>query len=186
MTAPRITWIRAGDRYPDLKHDLDNFIALDGEAEIGLVKWVETGPDHGWFWSMTLVHAGSGLQAADMGAMRDARAGGAGAGRLLRGVPGVLRHRVGEGDHVPSSSLISRRDASVRASRAFTAGSVRSAALARRQASASFSAKPGAFLIRSASAMGSNSRIGTDRRSAATGTRAARKTRAASIQIQMR
>ena len=32
---------------PDLKHDLDNFIALDGEAEIGLVKWVETGPDHG-------------------------------------------------------------------------------------------------------------------------------------------
>ena len=32
MTAPRITWIRAGDRYPDLKHDLDNFLALDGEA----------------------------------------------------------------------------------------------------------------------------------------------------------
>ena len=22
------------------------------------MKWVETGPDHGWFWSMTLVHAG--------------------------------------------------------------------------------------------------------------------------------
>ena len=34
----RITWIRAGDRYPDLKHDLDNFIALDGETEIGVVK----------------------------------------------------------------------------------------------------------------------------------------------------
>ena len=32
MTAPRITWIRAGDRYPDLKHDLDHFIALDGET----------------------------------------------------------------------------------------------------------------------------------------------------------
>jgi len=25
----RITWIRAGDRYPDLKDDLDNFLALD-------------------------------------------------------------------------------------------------------------------------------------------------------------
>ena len=34
------------------------FIALDGEAEVGVVKWVETGPDHGWFWSMTLVHPG--------------------------------------------------------------------------------------------------------------------------------
>ena len=44
MTAPRITWIRAGDRYPDLKHDPDRFLALDETgAEIGLVKWVETG-----------------------------------------------------------------------------------------------------------------------------------------------
>ena len=22
------------------------------------MKWVETGPDHGWFWSMTLTHPG--------------------------------------------------------------------------------------------------------------------------------
>ena len=59
MTAPRITWIRAGDRYPDLKHELDHFLALDARGtEIGLVKWVETGPDHGWFWSMLLVHPG--------------------------------------------------------------------------------------------------------------------------------
>ena len=59
MTAPRITWIRAGDRYPDLKDDLDNFLALDEtNAEVGLVKWVEAGPDYGWFWSMTLTHEG--------------------------------------------------------------------------------------------------------------------------------
>ena len=47
----RITWIRAGDRYPDLKDDLDHFLALDETSEVGVVKWVETGPDHGWFWS---------------------------------------------------------------------------------------------------------------------------------------
>ena len=55
----RITWIRSGDRYPDLKDDLDHFLALDEtNAEVGLVKWVETGPDHGWFWSLTAVHEG--------------------------------------------------------------------------------------------------------------------------------
>ena len=59
MTAPRITWIRAGDRYPDLKHDLDHFLALDGDEEIGVVKWIGLGPDCGWFWSMTLVHPGA-------------------------------------------------------------------------------------------------------------------------------
>ena len=58
MSQPRLTWVRAGDRYPELADDLDHFLALDGEKEVGLVKWVETGPDHGWFWSMTLVHPG--------------------------------------------------------------------------------------------------------------------------------
>jgi len=53
MSQPRITWIRAGDRYPDLKDDLDNFLMLDPDGrELGVVKWVESGPDHGWFWSM--------------------------------------------------------------------------------------------------------------------------------------
>ena len=59
MTASRITWIRAGDRYPELADDPDYFLALDEtNAEVGLVKWVEAGPDYGWFWSMTLTHEG--------------------------------------------------------------------------------------------------------------------------------
>jgi len=34
-----------GDRYPNLKNDPDNFLALDSDGtEIGLVKRVETGP----------------------------------------------------------------------------------------------------------------------------------------------
>ena len=53
-----LRWVRVGDLEPDLKHDLDNFIALDGDTEVGVVKWVETGPDHGWVWSMTLTHPG--------------------------------------------------------------------------------------------------------------------------------
>jgi len=65
--APRITWIRAGDRYSDLEDDPDHFLALDGEAEIGVVKWVETGPDHGWFWSMTLVHPGAPFKLPTLG-----------------------------------------------------------------------------------------------------------------------
>jgi len=59
MNLPRYHWVRACDRDPNLKDDPDYFLALDADgAEIGLVKWVETGPDHGWFWSMLLVHPG--------------------------------------------------------------------------------------------------------------------------------
>ena len=58
MTSPQLHWIRAGDHYPDLKNEADDFIALDGETEVGVVKWIESGPDHGWLWSMLLVHPG--------------------------------------------------------------------------------------------------------------------------------
>ena len=54
-----VTWVRAGDRYPDLKDDLDHFIALDGEVEVGIVKFLPTGIDAGsWMWSMLLTHPG--------------------------------------------------------------------------------------------------------------------------------
>ena len=52
-----LTWIRSGDRYPDIAVP-DDFIAMDGDIEVGLVKLVESGPDRGWFWSLTLVHPG--------------------------------------------------------------------------------------------------------------------------------
>ena len=55
----RVTWVRAGDRDPDLKDDLDHFIALDGEVEVGVVKFMAAGIDAGsWMWSMLLVHPG--------------------------------------------------------------------------------------------------------------------------------
>jgi hypothetical protein len=54
-----VTWARAGDRYPDLKDDLDHFIALDGDTEVGIVRFNPTGIDAGsWMWSMLLVHPG--------------------------------------------------------------------------------------------------------------------------------
>ena len=52
MTSPHLHWIRAGDLYPDLKNEADDFIALDDETAVGVVKWIEHGPDHGWLWSM--------------------------------------------------------------------------------------------------------------------------------------
>ena len=94
----RITWIRAGDRYPDLKDDLDHFLALDGERRD---RPREVGRDRAGSRLVLVDDArapGSGLQPADMGAMRDARAGGPRAGRLLQRVPGVLRDRgIGRG-----------------------------------------------------------------------------------------
>ena len=83
------------DRDPDLKNDPDNFLALDADGtEIGLVKWVETGPDHGWFWSTTRRRApGPAFRRPTFGQCATRWTGGAGAGRLLRGVPGVLSDR---------------------------------------------------------------------------------------------
>ena len=56
----RLTWVRAGNRYPDLKGERDHFLALDGEVEVGVVKLVTTGaPEEGQFqWSMLLTHPG--------------------------------------------------------------------------------------------------------------------------------
>jgi hypothetical protein len=58
MTAPRLAWVRVGDRYPDLKGVPDYFLALDGEEEVGLVRRDLTGSsDEGrWIWSMLLRH----------------------------------------------------------------------------------------------------------------------------------
>jgi hypothetical protein len=54
-----VTWVRIGDRYPDLKGELDHFLALDGEAEVGMVRFNPAGIDAGsWMWSMLLVHPG--------------------------------------------------------------------------------------------------------------------------------
>ena len=59
MTASRLTWVRVGHLYPDLKGEPDHFIAMDGETEVGLVKLVVLGPDEGrWLWSMLLTHPG--------------------------------------------------------------------------------------------------------------------------------
>ena len=59
-TFRRLTWVRAGDHYPDLKDEPDHFIALDDGVEVGVVKLVTTGgPEEGRFlWSMLLTHPG--------------------------------------------------------------------------------------------------------------------------------
>jgi hypothetical protein len=44
-TTRRPTWVRAGDL--DLRGDPDHFIALDGEVEVGVVKFLATGINAG-------------------------------------------------------------------------------------------------------------------------------------------
>ena len=59
MPKPTLTWIRVGEHYPDLAGELDSFLALDGETEVGIVKFLPTGVDAGsWMWSMLLTHPG--------------------------------------------------------------------------------------------------------------------------------
>ena len=57
-TTRRLTWVRAVDRYPDLEDDLDHFIALDGEVEVGVVKLMPAPAGEEWMWSMWLTHPG--------------------------------------------------------------------------------------------------------------------------------
>ena len=54
----RPTWVRTIDRYPDTT-SADDFIAMDGETEVGMVKFMAIGIDAGsWMWSMLLTHSG--------------------------------------------------------------------------------------------------------------------------------
>ena len=43
----RLTWVRAGDRYPDLPTIPITSSPSTARTEVGVVKWVGTGPDHG-------------------------------------------------------------------------------------------------------------------------------------------
>ena len=40
----RVTWIRIGDSYPDLKAEKDHFLALDGKSAVGIVRRIEGRP----------------------------------------------------------------------------------------------------------------------------------------------
>ena len=54
-----VTWMRAGDRYPDLKAKRDHFLALDGEEIIGVVRLVDSSPrESRWLWSLVPVRRG--------------------------------------------------------------------------------------------------------------------------------
>ena len=76
MTTPHITWIRAGFRYPDLLGQEHDFIAMDGELEVGSVKRIEAGPESGqWFWTMTRVHPGPALDVPRSGTAETRREG---------------------------------------------------------------------------------------------------------------
>jgi len=58
VTSQRITWVRAGERHPDLAGEPDHFIALDGETEVGVVKLVPAPAGAEWIWSMLVGHPG--------------------------------------------------------------------------------------------------------------------------------
>ena len=46
--APRtVRWARVADHYADLRGEVDHFLALDGNVEVGVVKLVEMGPRQG-------------------------------------------------------------------------------------------------------------------------------------------
>ena len=50
----------------------NHFVAVDGKGkDIGVVKWIESGPDKGWLWSMTRVHPGKPF--LDRGGMEETR-----------------------------------------------------------------------------------------------------------------
>ena len=86
-----LTWVLAGDRDPDFKDNLDHFIALDGEVEVGVVKLRRGAGRSG----VDVVDAADAsrpsLQAADERADADTQGSGAGTRRLLARVPGVVR-----------------------------------------------------------------------------------------------
>ncbi|MET0529584.1 MAG: hypothetical protein ABW003_14840 [Microvirga sp.] len=59
MPTPAVTWIRIGERHPDLAQERDYFLALDGEVQVGIVRLINFGPETGrWLWSMLLTHPG--------------------------------------------------------------------------------------------------------------------------------
>src|SRR3954447_21461539 len=67
VAAPRLVWVRAGERSPDLAGAPDHFIALDGEEEVGVVK-ADPRPavrTKAAGWGDAADRAGSGLLATD-------------------------------------------------------------------------------------------------------------------------
>ena len=67
----RLRWIRVGDRYADATN-LDSFIALNGEEEVGVVKRIDLGPEEGqWMWSMLLTHPGPAFNRPTNGTCED-------------------------------------------------------------------------------------------------------------------
>src|SRR6476659_2867095 len=86
----RLVWMRAVDRDPDLEDDLDHFIALDGEEEVGVVKLVPAPAGEEWMWSLRLTHPGPAFLPTNG---RTQTRGGAGPARMLARVQGVVRDR---------------------------------------------------------------------------------------------
>ena len=67
MPLRTVTWVRAGDRCPDLKGEGDSFFALDGEVEVGVVKLLPSPAGSEWMWSMLLMHPGPAFKAPTSG-----------------------------------------------------------------------------------------------------------------------
>ena len=64
MTDPAaIMWVSSTARYPDLKDEVQYFIALDADGhDIGIVRRVEHGRESGeWQWFLTRINPGAPL-----------------------------------------------------------------------------------------------------------------------------
>src|SRR4029079_14715119 len=56
----RLQWCRATDLYPHESGALDDFVALDGQTQVGVMKLMDdapAGPE--WMWSMWVLHPGT-------------------------------------------------------------------------------------------------------------------------------
>ena len=74
MAQPIIFWERIGDLHPDMKGEPDQFVAMDGKAEVGVVRFVGSGVDAGsWAWSMLLTHPGPAFNRPTSGIVPTAR-----------------------------------------------------------------------------------------------------------------
>ena len=87
----RLVWMRAVDRDPDLEDDLDHFIALDGEEEVGVVKLVPALAGEEWMWSLWLTHPGPAFRLPTNGRTQTRGEAVPGSPRMLAHVQGLVR-----------------------------------------------------------------------------------------------
>ena len=61
-TDPILTWCGIGERYPERADELDLFLALEGDVEVGGVRFIGSGVHAGsWAWALKLANPAPGF-----------------------------------------------------------------------------------------------------------------------------